>query len=255
MADIRYYGGKVTISSETIPTGHSFSVISKPSWVVGDTTLTGNSWSGKVTTNDSRSERNDTLEIEVTTLPNASYEGTASVVCAWTVTQEANPKEHETGVYITMQPTGITNVGRLDFALATGDSENSIVAEGSIYTDTINAQEVCRLTGITASTQPIYMFYKANTAATIYIGVGSGPMYQRWLNGTAGTGQAIRMDFTTYWQSSHTPVPSTGDIGWTIGSVESCPFFAVQQTYSASMQPDLKTEESDDTEEQNNDER
>lgn len=87
MANIDYYGGKVRLSSETLPTGHTIHITSKPSWVTGEETVENAEWVGTVGFNNSPDDREGIISATTTTSSDPAYAGTTSVTCGWTFTQ------------------------------------------------------------------------------------------------------------------------------------------------------------------------
>lgn len=87
MADIERYGGKVTVEAGSSPTGHTIHMTSNQSWlkVYQDNQSTAIASAG---TNYDADDRTATVSITATTVSDPSYQGTASVTCGWTVTQE-----------------------------------------------------------------------------------------------------------------------------------------------------------------------
>ena len=86
MANIGRYGGKITITSSTSPSGHKIETVSKHSDITGVTT--GTTWTGYVGEYTGADDRDLNLSVKITTNEDSSYQGTASVTCGWTVTQE-----------------------------------------------------------------------------------------------------------------------------------------------------------------------
>lgn len=88
MADIEKQGGKIKLTAETLPTGHTISVGNLPSWITVDSTSTSQKWVGKVSQNEDADDRSYTLTGTVTTNTDPAYEGTTSQTKTWQVTQE-----------------------------------------------------------------------------------------------------------------------------------------------------------------------
>lgn len=103
--DIEKQGGKINLTAETLPTGHTISVENLPSWITVDTSSTEQNWVGKVSENSSVDERSYVLTGTVTTNEDPEYDGTTSLTKTWTVTQAGStpPQPQE----ITVSPTSI----------------------------------------------------------------------------------------------------------------------------------------------------
>ena len=86
MADIKRWGGKAIVNAGSSPTGHTIHMTSDSAWlkVYQDNQSTAIASAG---TNYDAEDRTATVSITATTVSDPSYQGTASVVCGWTVTQ------------------------------------------------------------------------------------------------------------------------------------------------------------------------
>lgn len=94
MGDIRYYGGKITITATTSPSGHKIETAQDcvlPAWVTD--VVTGETWYGEVGKNEENQERTLNLKVKVTTDADPNYEGVATAVSEWNLIQEAKNVE------------------------------------------------------------------------------------------------------------------------------------------------------------------
>lgn len=242
MAGIGKNGGKINLTAETLPTGHTISVSIEdlPSWITVDQSSTAQNWVGKVSQNEDVGERSYILTGTVTTNTDPEYEGTTSLTKTWTVTQAGNsglpsPTINSTGVsYESYGPPTPSNpiltvyyeghiggASELWFGLATANTTSAIVASG--YTVGSDVEEICSYTLPSTSTT-LYLFYKANVSTTINMGIadsgGSSMNYQAWL-GTTGN-QPRPISVTQSWYGNGAAVT-----GWENNMHHVCTIFGV----------------------------
>lgn len=110
----------------------------------------------------------------------------------------------------------IGSLSELWFGLATANTASAIVASG--YT-VGNGVETILTYQVQSTSQPLYLFYKGNTSATINVGVGSGPEYAPWIGGTS-VGITYPLSVNSSWQSKGVAVNS-----WLAGRNYSCPLY------------------------------
>ena len=205
------------------PSGTTQYAIHGGSWLTLDTsTQPDTGVTGDITfvasENQTNSARSLTLTITATTSPDERYDGIASATCAYTITQAAGstppgPIPGDRQIEITFDGY-IQPLNEIYFALATANTPNAIVASGS--SPGLDVETICSYE-IPSPTTPLWLFYKGNTRARIYIGIGTGPEYRPWLGGNEHT----YLDFTTDWQSSGQSVSA-----WSESKHYLCPLYS-----------------------------
>ena len=198
-------GGYITVSAVSVPTGNTISIATPSvSWATKSGTTRIN-----ITSNSAAADRSFTLNATATTKSTTSYPRTGTASSAWTVNQPGTgvTQTYNINLDVGSNVTGI----RLDFALSTTNDYTGIVVSGSCA-----ANSSGRIFSYSTQdkTKKLYLLIAGGSNTSIYMGNGTGNYWQRWINGTEGTGQPIRINVYTGWQCPGTYLPGGSLSEW-----------------------------------------